>query len=87
MRKRRVRIEESKLGRHRAWGIYLPSQKGLRTPKIIIDPRQKPKDEMDTIIHEGLHHAIPSLSEKQVMRAASDLTEILWNMNYRRTRQ
>jgi hypothetical protein len=62
---------------------------GLSTfrPTIFINPtglKRGSKDELDTWIHEPLHHALPGLSEAEVERIAGDLAAILWKAGYRR---
>jgi len=51
---------------------------------IEIDPRQYPKDYMDTLIHECLHELFPNKSEKVILRAATSITNVLWRLGYRR---
>jgi hypothetical protein len=85
--KRKLRIVLRKLGRHKAVGIYWTPHRSDGTPVIEIDPRQEAKAELDTVIHEGLHHCFPDLTEAQVSAAAADLTEIQWALGYRRVKQ
>lgn len=66
------------LGRNKALGIAYPDRK-----LIEIDPRQRPKHYLDTLIHEGLHVAFPEMSENQVKKAAKELRNIIWEHNYR----
>ena len=54
---------------------------------IEIDPRQYPSEYMDTLIHEALHEIYPKNSEKNILRAASSLANLLWRMGYRRVRK
>lgn len=78
------RVIYSKLGRHRVWGFYLPKAR-----LILLDEALKsmPGMELDTLLHEGLHHVFPDLSEEEVERAGGELSVILWNHNYRRVSQ
>ena len=75
-----IRIKRRKLGRHRALG--LAHSDGL----IEIDPRQPPKEYLDTLIHELLHQVKPSSywDEDAVVKAANDLSHHLWDHGYRR---
>lgn len=51
---------------------------------IEIDPRQSNRSYMDTLIHEKLHLLFPNLSENQIKLKSTELTKLLWDMNYRR---
>ena len=75
-----IRIKRRKLGRHKALGIAHPA--GL----IEIDPRQPPKEYLDTLIHELLHQVKPSSywDEDAVVKAANALSHHLWEQGYRR---
>jgi len=79
-----LRIIQRKLGRHGADGRYL---KGRKNAIIEIDPRQDPKNELDTLIHEALHHSFPDLDEDSVEKAAQEITEIAWAYNFRKVKQ
>jgi uncharacterized protein Veg len=52
--------------------------------EIEIDPRQSSKEYCNTILHEVAHVWFPDLSERQVIKFADILTDILWSRNYRR---
>lgn len=53
-------------------------------PRIIeIDPRQCPKDYLDTIIHEVLHHLFPKKRERVILRAGTTVANLLWRLGYR----
>ena len=54
---------------------------------IEIDPRQCPKDYLDTLIHESLHEILPRKSEKFILRAASSIANLLWRMGYRKKKK
>lgn len=73
-----IPIVERKLGREDALGqcIY---DKGIE-----IDPRLKPKDRLDTVIHEVLHWQNPHRSEKWVIKTAHAICRSLWKDNWRR---
>ena len=51
---------------------------------IEIDPRQCPKEYMDTLIHEALHELFPRLHEKTVLHAGTSVADLLWRLGYRR---
>lgn len=71
-----------KLGRERAYGVCDYVKK-----KITIDPRQKPKLMLDTLIHETLHWLEPEWSESKVSRVSRQLSRIVWQFNFRQLRE
>lgn len=77
-KRKSLKILEVKLGREKAVGqTYYDGT-------IQIDPRQSPKERMDTIIHETIHTVHPELSEEQVIQLANISTNTLWKDGYRR---
>ena len=74
------RVVERKLGRYKAWGTC--SSDG----EIEIDPRQKPRQYLDTLLHELLHWTNPKLSERQVRHAARLMTREIWAKGFRQIR-
>jgi hypothetical protein len=52
---------------------------------ILIDPRQSPRQYLDSIIHELLHWVSPDWKEAKVKDAARLMTRELWKAGYRRT--
>lgn len=75
-----IQIVERKLGRERAYGLAWPDE------LIEVDPRQKPRDYLGTVIHEALHQVFPEKSESDVARGASTLTRLIWGIGYRRVK-
>jgi hypothetical protein len=73
-----IHIVERKLGREKAMGLC------FHADKIEIDPRQKPKERMDTLVHEVLHWKNPCRSEKWVIKNARAITRVLWKDGFRR---
>ena len=77
-----TKVVERKLGRYRAYGmIPMPFSSKSR---IEIDPRQKPKTYMNTLIHEKLHILFPDWSERKVTETANELAKFLWDNKYRK---
>jgi len=66
------------LGRQKAFGLADTEKKIIE-----IDPRQKPKQYLDTLIHESLHVSFPEMSETKVSKAAKEIRDIVWDHNYR----
>ena len=77
--KSKLKIRERKLAVHNALGLYWH---GMNL--IEIDPRLKAKKFLNTLLHECLHHCIPSASEAKVSRIAGTLTEAAWRKGFRR---
>lgn len=79
------KVVEKKLGREKAIGMV----NNVYNPKgpILIDPRQKPKSYLGTLIHEKLHLMFPDWSEAKVKKAEKDLANFLWNNGYRKVIQ
>lgn len=75
-----IKIKETKLGREKAMGMVDYSKDKV----IFVDPRQKPKDYLDTVIHESLHLTCPDWTEEKVISVAKSLTDIVWRAGYRR---
>ena len=82
-----LRIQQRKLGRHQAKGLYHFPARANASPLIEIDPRQTPIDELDTVCHEGLHHIFPDVTEEKITAAGTALAKILWAYGYRKVTQ
>lgn len=76
---KKLKVIERKLGRERAWGQAVSGEF-----LIEIDPRQAPKEYLDTIIHEALHIIEPDWEEYKVCRTSRQLSALVWEMGYRR---
>ena len=77
-------IRDAKLGRKGAVGMYYSSNNGRRRSLIEIDPKQKPRAYMNTVIHETLHHYVPDISECEVRWLSAGLTDALWRTHFRK---
>ena len=51
---------------------------------IEIDPRQCPRDYMDTLIHEALHELFPKKSETVIAKSGTSIANLLWRLKYRK---
>jgi hypothetical protein len=81
---RGIYLIEKKLGREKAFGEAVYPEK-----TIYVDPRQKSKEYMDTLIHELLH-VMPlsrGWSEEDVEKSAEIVTYFLWKQGYRRIQE
>lgn len=81
---KQTKVVEMKLGRHTKDGYNVYGYALLGRNKILIDPRQKGRSYMDTIIHEKLHLLFPDWSENKIIKASRELSTLLWNQSYRR---
>lgn len=75
----KVKVVERKLGREGALGQYFQG-----TGLIEIDPRQKAKEYLDTLIHELLHMYYPDESEENICEVATSIAKEVWKRNFRR---
>jgi hypothetical protein len=53
---------------------------------IEIDPRQCPKEYLDTLVHEAVHELFPRMQERTVLKAGTTIANLLWRLGYRRVR-
>lgn len=68
-----------KLGREQAWG-----QATIGDNLIEIDIRLGAKRQTEVLLHEGLHIALPEMTEADVDRVGKLLSRLMWSQNYRR---
>lgn len=89
-------IVERKLGREQAAGqaFVEPGVSKKKKNLIEIDPRIEkhgknlkngtPKDYMDTVVHEAIHVCDPIMHEDDVASMANKITEVLWQLKFRK---
>ena len=85
-RKPRIVVVEKKLqrglaGKGKLYGVAWTD--GV----VEIEPRQKPRCYLDTVIHEVLHIVLPDASETRILKSAHQITDVLWRLGYRRVIQ
>lgn len=51
---------------------------------IEVDPRQCPRDYLDTVIHEALHELFPKGKEPDILNAGTSIANLLWRLGYRK---
>jgi hypothetical protein len=62
-------------------GQFTPNAKG---PDLIeLSPTLKPKEHLDTLLHELLHCFAPFIDEPYVEEIATGLAKVLWREGYR----
>ena len=79
---KKIKIIEKKLGREKALGLAYRGEFVVE-----IDPRQKSKSYLNTLIHEILHCLYPNDSETKIGHNADILTKYVWDKNYRRVQK
>lgn len=78
--KKKIKTVEQKLGREKAWAQ-------TDGKSIEIDPRQRPKKYLDSLIHEGLHIVWPDESEACIKKTAAVICDLIWANNFRMIKQ
>jgi len=76
---RTTKVIVKKLGRERCVGEAYFGEN-----EIAIDPRQSATEYLDTLIHEGMHLALPDLNEEAISVAATFVSRIVWKQGYRK---
>lgn len=77
MKLKKIKVRERRLKRYLG---YAYPDKSL----IEITPNQRPRQYLDTLIHEILHVMYPDDSETKIARNASTITHHIWKKGYRR---
>ncbi len=75
-----IRLTERKLGKEKAYGQVSFG----KIPHIELDPRQKSKDRLDTLIHEVAHCIWPEYPEETITMIGNRIASVLWSDGWRR---
>lgn len=75
-----IRLTERKLGKEKAMGLCWHGP----IPHIELDPRQKSKERLDTILHEVAHCIWPEHDEPTTEKIAGRIASLLWADGWRR---
>lgn len=70
-----------KLGQHKAWGMATHDS---RSPLAEVDPRLGAKRQLEVLIHEISHLALPDFSEAKIDALGKYICNVLWKENYRK---
>lgn len=87
--RRLPKIVERPLRRHGADGMATqllhtePGERAPTEPILEIDSGLSGRVRLETILHEALHLALPSLPEAAVLKTGRYLAMIAWHMGYR----
>lgn len=73
------KVIERKLGREKAVGLAHFDEK-----LIEIDPRQKPFEYLETLVHEKYHLQFPKLPEEKILKLGHEMAKLLWSVGYRK---
>ena len=76
-----IQIIRRKLGREKADGLTLGDG------RIYVDPRQSGADELDTVLHELLHHVCPHMREEDVAKKSAAKASSIWKDKWRRVHE
>jgi hypothetical protein len=52
-----------------------------------IDPRQCPREYLDTLVHEALHISFPRVKEPKILRVGTSIAKLLWRLGYRKVKR
>lgn len=84
MKRKPIQILHKKLGRSKFDGHNVDGLAYKDDRVIEIDSRLKGKDHLETIIHEVCHLQNPKWGELMVQGRSKELSDILWELGYRR---
>lgn len=79
--KKNIRIVETKLGRHKALGLWHKKSKNVTI--ISLDERLKGFQRLMVATHEALHEICPDWTEEKVQEVSEFLASVLWKCDYR----
>ena len=76
-----IAIVRKKLGREKADGMTMGDG------KVYIDLRQSGADELDTVLHELIHHVCPDMCEEDVAEKSAVMARSMWKDKWRRVHE
>jgi len=79
-----VKVVEKKLGRERAFGQAIKAGADDGSDLIEVDPRQSPREYMDTVVHEAIHIADPVMPERKVAALSRKISRVMWQQRFRK---
>jgi hypothetical protein len=82
--KKKIKIKEAKMGGHL---LGQAIKEGDDYTILISKSHRTEKSRMNTVVHEALHVGDFELTEADVRRLTSVVTEVLWREGYRRVKQ
>jgi hypothetical protein len=82
--KKKIKIKEAKMGGHL---LGQAIKEGDDYTILISKHHRTEKSRLNTVVHEALHVGDFELTEADVRRLTSVVTEVLWREGYRRIKQ
>jgi hypothetical protein len=82
--KKKIKIKEAKMGGHL---LGQAIKEGDDYTILISKSHRTEKSRLNTVVHEALHVGDFELTEADVRRLTSVVTEVLWREGYRRVKQ
>jgi hypothetical protein len=82
--KKKIKIKEARMGGHL---LGQAIKEGDDYTILISKSHRTEKSRMNTVVHEALHVGDFELTEADVRRLTSVVTEVLWREGYRRVKQ
>jgi hypothetical protein len=82
--KKKIKIKEAKMGGHL---LGQAIKEGDDYTILISKSHRTEKSRLNTVVHEALHVGDFELTEADVRRLTSVVTEVLWREGYRRIKQ
>ncbi len=77
----RTKLDKTEIERD-SWGMTRDDER-----LIEISNKARGRRELDTLIHECLHAPMPWLEEWFIERTATEITNILWKLGYRKVKR
>jgi len=82
--KKKIKIKEARMGGHL---LGQAIKEGDDYTILISKSHRTEKSRLNTVVHEALHVGDFELTEADVRRLTSVVTEVLWREGYRRVKQ
>lgn len=77
--RKKIKVVHRKLGREQAIGQATSKAFTPRDGLIEIEERLSNKKAFETLIHETLHHALPTTHEDEILRIEKEIAPVIWN--------
>jgi len=84
-KKKTLEIVKRRLGRENAWGLACQFKHNHKKYLIELDPRNPPKIQMTTLLHELLHiYSDFTMSETKITNMSRFLGKYMWEQGFRK---
>lgn len=78
MPRKKIKVVHRKLGREQATGQAFSKAFVPVGGRIEVEERLNGKESFATLLHEALHHALPTTHEDEILRIEKEVAPILW---------